>query len=45
MIVKEALGWILRIGGDCGAYGHHDTLRKCLERGVRIGYTFYVEDE
>jgi len=44
MIVKEDRGWILKTGGDCGAYGHYDTLRKCLEKGVEGGYTFYVED-
>ena len=45
MVVKEDQGWILKIGASSGAYGHHDTLFECLERGAsRYRYTFFIEE-
>ena len=38
------LGWILRIGGDQGAYGHSDTREECIQTGISMGYEFFVEE-
>lgn len=44
MVVNEALheGWIIRLGGSAGSSGHHDTLRKCIERGLEHDYEFFI---
>jgi hypothetical protein len=42
MIVKEKKGWIVRIGGDHGAYGHFDSLTNCILAGKDYGYEFYI---
>ena len=45
MVVKENDGWIVRVGGDCGAYGYRATRQDLLEDGSHnIDYTFHVED-
>ncbi len=44
MVVKEDEGWILRIGGSIGSYGHHTELEDCLETSLQFGYTYFVED-
>jgi len=36
-------GWILRTGGECGATGHHSTVKKCIESCIPYGYEFFVE--
>jgi exosome complex RNA-binding protein Rrp4 len=45
MIVKEDnTGWILRIGGSAGSYGHSSTLKECIDKGRKnFGYEFYCE--
>ena len=43
MIVHEKNGWILRLGGECGATGNHGSLRKCIESCLEYDYTFHVE--
>ncbi len=35
-------GWILMIGGPCGATGYHETRKGCLESGNEVGYYFFV---
>ena len=42
MIVKADAGWILRLGGNSGAYGYYMSLRACLERGRNYGYEFFI---
>ena len=37
-------GWIVRIGGNQGAYGYSDTQEECIQRGMRKGYEFFVEE-
>jgi len=37
-------GWILRTGGECGATGHHSTVKKCIESCIPYGYEFFVEE-
>lgn len=46
-IVNEVhKGWILRIGGDSGATGHHPTLNECIRSCCRPylnrDYEFFV---
>lgn len=38
------IGWILREGGEFGAYGHSDTREECVRMGQNFGYEFFVED-
>ena len=49
MVVNEKLfegdKWILRLGGDSGSTGHHDTLERCLTESLIHGYKYFVEDE
>ena len=45
MVVKEDIGWILRIGGSIGSYGHHETLEECLETSLQFGYTYCIEED
>lgn len=43
LVVEESDGWIVRTGGSFGAYGHHDTLFECLDRGAKLyNYSFFV---
>lgn len=43
MLVKETKGWILKLGGVNGAYGHHCSLKLCIVRGMSsFGYEFFV---
>ena len=43
MLVKDSEGWIVRIGGENGAYGYRKTLRECIEDGsTRFEYEFFV---
>ena len=45
MLVKEKDGWIVKLGGESGAYGHHPSRRKCIDIGANdYGYEFFVED-
>ena len=44
MIVKEGDTWILRVGGDYGAYGHYPSVRELIARGEEFGYEFFIED-
>ncbi len=44
MVIKDEEGWILRLGGDGGTTGCHNTRVRCMDRGNAYGYTFYVED-
>ena len=44
MVVKEDRGWIIRLGGATGSTGHHKSLLECLQRSVRFGYEYYIED-
>jgi len=41
MVVKEEAGWILRLGGEYGFSGHHETRLKCMESAS--AYTFFIE--
>ena len=44
MVVKEgSAGWILRIGGDSGANGHHSSARQCMESCLKYKHEFFVE--
>ena len=45
MVVKDdrVPGWIIRTGGTSGAVGYHKTLRDCLESGLILGYSYWVE--
>ena len=45
VVVKEANGWIVRIGGSAGANGHHNSLRECIESCLEYGYEFFTEDQ
>ena len=46
MIVQEDKGWILKIGGNTGAYGHFGSRDLCLSEGqLRFKYEFYVEEK
>ena len=36
-------GWILRTGGTFGAYGYRGSLGACIEAGIKLGFTFFVE--
>lgn len=45
LVVREDQGWIVRTGASFGAYGHHDSLYECLERGNKLyNYTFFIEE-
>ena len=43
MVVKEDKGWILRLGGSCGATGWNSELQLCLESCIEHRYEFFVE--
>ncbi|MCP4991008.1 MAG: hypothetical protein GY928_34660 [Colwellia sp.] len=43
MVISEEGGWITRIGGDCGASGHFSTRMECMEAGLHLGFTYFVE--
>jgi len=46
MIIQEDKGWILRIGGNTGAYGHFGSRDLCLSEGrSRFNYEFYIEEK
>ena len=36
-------GWILRTGGSYGSYGYRGSLGICIEAGIELGFTFFVE--
>lgn len=42
MVVNEQQGWIVRIGGNCGASGYHETLEGCIKACYRFGYEFFT---
>jgi hypothetical protein len=43
MVVKEDKGWILRIGGELGAFGHVSSLNKLIKKGeISWNYEFFV---
>ena len=45
LISKEhCKGWILRLGYDRGAAGHHPTLLRCMEASMEY-YDFYVAED
>jgi len=45
MVIQEREGgWILKIGGICGATGYHGTRRECLISCLEYGYEFFVEE-
>jgi len=44
MVIHVREGWILKIGGVCGATGHYDTRRECLISCLEYGYEFFVEE-
>ncbi len=41
---RNECGWILRCGGTFGAYGHYSTLKKCIEKGIELGFIFFIEE-
>ena len=44
MIVKETAGWITRTWSYHGiTYGHHNTLRECIEKGMCYCFEYYIE--
>lgn len=43
-IIHEVEGWIVKVGGSCGAYGHRPSRKELIEYGQRqMGYTFHVD--
>lgn len=38
-------GWILALGGDCGATGYHNTRRECIVSCLKLGYDFVIDTE
>ena len=45
MLVLEASGWIVRMGGGTGGYGFFGERAGCVKMGSEeFGYTFHVED-
>ena len=44
MVVKESMGWILKVGGIHGAYGHSNSLKKCIIKGTEHGYEFIIDE-
>jgi len=44
MVIHVREGWILKIGGVCGATGYYDTRRECLISCLEYGYEFFVEE-
>jgi hypothetical protein len=46
MIVFEVLrrGWILKIGGICGADGYYATREECIQSALNLGYKIFVEE-
>jgi len=44
MIIHEKDGWIVKVGGSCGSYGHRGTRRELIEYGIlNMRYTFHVD--
>ena len=43
MIMKEPLGWILRIVNGVGANGFHSTRKKCIESCLKPEREFFTE--
>ncbi len=44
MVVKDEGGWIVRLGGDLGAYGHRDSREILIKEGEeKFHYTFHAE--
>jgi len=44
MVVHEKDGWIVKVGGSCGAYGHQPSRKALIEYGQReMRYTFHVD--
>lgn len=44
MLIEEQQGWVLRIGGNLGATGHHESRELCIRSCVVYDYEFFVED-
>jgi hypothetical protein len=45
MLVHEIhQGWILRLGSNTGATGHHESLRACIEANLEH-YSFFIEEK
>lgn len=42
MIVKELEGWILRMGGDLGATGYHESLKECIISCSSLRLEFFI---
>lgn len=45
MVIKEASGWILGVGGNWHSGTYHESLRECLLSRSKEGYEFFVEDK
>lgn len=45
LIVKEAEGWIARMGGSYGDDGFHATRLACMNSSGKYGFTFHIEDD
>lgn len=44
MVVSETNGWIVKIGGSFGSFGHETSRWECIKRGQEsMGYTFHVD--
>lgn len=45
MVVAERDGWIVKTGGEFGAYGHFNSRNQCIEHGtIHYRYEFFMED-
>ena len=44
MVIKENLGWIIRVGGDCGAFGYSCDRTTAISKGIEAKYEFFVEN-
>lgn len=42
MVIQEDGRWILRLGGQSGATGWHDTRKECLLSCLQYHYDFFV---
>lgn len=45
LVIEDEEGWILKLGGVRGSHGHSPTRKICLEKGLKHGYTYFIEDD
>ena len=44
VVLENTKGWIVKLGGNLGATGYHETRKECVQSCLKLKYEFFIDE-